>query len=220
MKIEPKKLCTEGNCENAALTFSDPPSCSKHVIDLDEWYFKTRGVIRNLKEDDNVRFLYASLAHSEYTTAIFDDPIDDELYKDFIRRAERPQGLAFSMDHFITALADFYIICAVSGIIGNYSYEAVKACVSRVLSLLRKKSSSDDDQFEEIVDGEKYEEIRRRFHLKTPLLEINRETEKRIVKRYGNIVEDGFEKNSDLLFRPKRKSLSSTKRSRTDSKKR
>lgn len=153
--------------------------------------------------------------------AISDDPIDEELYKDFIRRAERPQGVAFSVDHFITALADFYIICAVSGIIGNYSYKAVEACVLRVLRLLHKNIKADDDRFEEIVENEKYEEIRKRFHLKMPFLEIDRETEKRITKRYENIVEDGFEKNSELLFRPKRKSLpKSTKRVRPATKKR
>jgi hypothetical protein len=167
----------------------------------------TRKAIKDLKGDDNLRFLYASLAHSEYTVGVSDDPINEELYKDFVGRAERPEGLAFSVDHFITALADFYITCAVSGIIGNFSYHAVKAGVSRVLSLLHKKGDADEDRFEEIVQPEKYEEVRRRFHLKIPFLEIDSETEKRITKRYKNIVEDGFEKNSELLFRPKRKSL-------------
>jgi len=221
MKMEPNKLCTAAMCEEAALTFSDPPLCSRHVTDLDDWYFSTRKVITNLKKDDNIRFLYAALAHDEYMAAFSNNPIDNELYEDFIGRAERPQGLAFSVDHFITALADFYITCAVSGIIGNFSYDTVKAGVARVLGLLHKKISTDEDRFEEIVECEKYEEIRGRFHLKTPLLEIDRETEKRIVKRYGNIVEDGFEKNSELLFRPKRKSLPKAPgKSRTPAKRR
>jgi hypothetical protein len=153
--------------------------------------------------------------------AISDDPIDDELYKDFVQRAERPQGLAFSVDHFITALAEFYIACAVSGIIGNFSYDAVKAGVSRILGLVHKKPKPNDDRLDEIVEREKYEEISRRFHLKMPFVQIDRETEKRITKRYKNIVEAGFEKNSDLLFRPKRETVAKTiRRSRVPAKKR
>lgn len=211
MRIEPNKPCSRALCEKAALTFSRPPVCANHINDLDDWYLSTRKTIKDI-EDDNVRFLYASLAHSEYMAAISVDPIDEELYKDFVGRAERPQGLAFSTDHFISALADFFITCAVSGIIGNASYYAVKGCVSRVMALLHKKTKPDDDHFEEIVEDTKYEEIRKRFHLKTPLLEIDHETEKRITKRYKNIVEDGFEKNSELLFRPKRKSLTKSTR--------
>jgi hypothetical protein len=221
MKVEPTKPCSKETCEKSALTFSHPALCANHVNDIDEWYISARKAIKDLKGDEKVRFLYASLAHSEYMAAISDDPIDDELYKDFIQRAERPSGLAFSVDHFITALADFYITCAVSGIIGNFSYDAVKAGVSRVLGLLHKKPRANDDRFDEIVEREKYEEISRRFHLKMPFVEIDRETEKRITKRYRNIVEDGFEKNSDLLFRRKRKTVAkSVRRSRVPAKKR
>lgn len=66
-------------CERSALIFSQPSSCANHIEDLDDWYMSTRKAIKDLKGDDNLRFLYASLAHSEYTAAVADDPINEEL---------------------------------------------------------------------------------------------------------------------------------------------
>lgn len=78
-------------------------------------------------------------------------------------------------------------------------------CILPVLSSFHKKAKPDDDSLEEIVGREKYESVRKRFHLKMPLLEIDKETETKFETRFRNIVEDGFEQNDELLFRPKRK---------------
>jgi hypothetical protein len=204
MKVETPKTCSAVSCRNEALSWSEPPICSEHVPDIDGWY---AGVQQRLKTepDENVRTLYGLLAHSEYMAAVSDNPVAEELYKDFENRAEPPKAIAFSVEHFVTALAHFYVLAAASGILGNLSYDVLKMFIVRLLGSLHTQPKPNDDRFDEIVDHEKYESVRKRFHLKMPLLEIDRETEKKVETRFRNIVGEGFGQDAELLFRPKRK---------------
>lgn len=192
------------NCKNEALVLSEPPQCVEHISDLDNWYFQVRASIQSPEVDDTTRYVGGALADSQYMMAIQKNPIAEELYQDFKERAEPPIGFARSHDQFVTQLAHFFVAAASNGIVGNVSYNAIKSCVLQVMSRLRPASNADDDRFEEIVRPDKYEEIRRRFNVKAPFVEVSVETVRKIETKYHNTAQEKLEKNPDLLHRPRR----------------
>jgi len=177
MKMLFGKKCYVENCDENALLLSEPPSCFVHIQDMDEWYESIEGKLSLYDFDEPLRMVILALANNLYQEHLLHEYPANELFNDYKHRVIPDDKIQPCFPDTVY----FILTAATTGIIGNITYHALKKLLSRVISGKGKI----DEEFEIIIDSEKYEKIRKSIHPKiNPKLEVDIEIELKIRRRY------------------------------------
>lgn len=185
--------CNYPGCSSYALLLSEPPRCSRHITDLDGWYNNVwdtsvaRKTWKRFISDRTMPIMQGS-AHEIYIELVLQEhPSGMELYRDYKQRVDPNPDVCFSFDDTVY----FAISAAVSGIIGNLAYDALK----KILRHISRKSKRHEVEttFDEVIREEKYEELRISIHRgKHAQVDSEMRITKKVERRYHLIVSRGY----------------------------
>lgn len=190
--LSEKTPCEFKGCEGLALPLSTPPLCAVHVNDIDGWYVNFRTQLASLNVSEKVsginEMIYGfslSMGHELYKSALLQNPIRSELYKDFKNRVDPREEVQFSFD----AIIYFVIAAAASGIVGNFTYDALKEVIRRIGK--KKNDSKMVNCYESTISVTKYESLRvNQHHDSPPSLEITPDIEVELEIKYSLIIRE------------------------------
>jgi hypothetical protein len=193
-EMKETKKCEFKGCDNPALPLSSPPLCSVHIPDLDSWFISFREQLTSLDvpEDasetsrailDFVHGLALEMGSELYNSALLQDPLCGELYKEFKNSIDPRDEVQFSFDEIVY----FLIADAASGIVGNLAYDALKEIIRRISK--RENDAKLIEQYEKTVFFTKCESLRIERHGSLPSsVEAKAEIEAEVKTKYHLIV--------------------------------
>jgi hypothetical protein len=158
-----------------------------HVESPEDWFEQLAEKLESSDIDTEERESELRLARQEIRSLVYRDEIAGQLYADWYRRVE-PEG---KRKYSIGDVTAFCFLAAASGIVGNASYDALKA----LTQLLLKARAS---RLESTVSPGKYEDLRRRLHDGKPsTLELKEGVALLIRRRYWILVKTGDPETKD-----------------------
>jgi len=173
-----RHYCAIPNCKVPALLFSEPPRCITHTSNLEDWYDRFEEVLSAVEMSSSEREWEQLVARNVIAGEVFREPVAAELYGHWARRAD-PHG---TKRFRIAEIGSFCLLAAASGILGNATYDGVKA-------LVRRLCEADEPVFKRFVASERYEEMRHRLHPHAPpVVGLSDEVEAVVRRRYRILV--------------------------------
>lgn len=172
--VEP--LCHVARCGARVLPLTRPPACESHVTGAAAWRDRVLAELMPRGDDsdmDSAQFPHVlGRMHIGEATRL-----GGALYEDYKLRVDpRPQvHFSFSDDIY------FVLAAAVSGVIGNATYAALKRLVAKAAA--KRGRQELEETFELVVREATYERLRVERHADRTVVEAQRVREKRVAVR-------------------------------------